>query len=153
MRAWGRTVVVSCATATALMAVDGCARSQPSAAADAIVLPAAGPYDHGPGSGAYDRRWSGPAWNGQRAPRGDGWWPPQFAPSWQRPRTTRPYWVGPRWQAPAQPYAWGNRNWQYPGQAYGGRAYGNGYGRPRPYANRQYQRPDGYADWQWAQRY
>ncbi len=168
MRTFGRAVVVSVAMASALMAVDGCARAEPVAAADAV--PAVGPDAYAPGYGyrdnfgGYGRGWSGDTWNRGRASDG-GWWPPRYAPRRQwRPRATRPYWAGPRRRSGNDAYAWGNRDWRTPERRYGngyGPGYGDGYGnnygpgfsQSPPYLGRQYRRPYGYADWQWAQRY
>ena len=155
MRTFGRAVVVSVAMASALMAVDGCARAEPLAATEATSV--AGPYAPGQGYAdefeRYGRGWPGHAWNAPRAWGGD-WWPPRYAPQQQwRPRATRPYWAGPRWRSGQRPFARNNRDRGYPDQRHGDR-YGQGYGQAPPYSNRrQYQRPYGYADWQWAQRY
>lgn len=160
MRAWGRAVVVSCATATVLMAVDGCARAEPAAAGDAAletVQTLGPPHGYGPvdpnGYGAYGRGWPGQTFRDPRAWGGD-WWPPRYGPQQQwQPRATRPYWSGPRWQPGTGRYARGNRDWDYRGGRYPDQRYDNRYRGSRPYTFRQYQRPYGHADWQWAQRY
>ncbi len=161
MRAWGRAVVVSCATATVLMAVDGCARAEPAAAFEAAIegVQAWGPpYGYGPvipdGYGVDGRRWPGQPWSGQQA-WGGGWWPPRYAPQHQwQPRATRPYWAGPRGRPPGTGRsARGNTDRGYPNRRYPDQRYGNSYRTVPPYPYRQYQRPYGYADWQWAQRF
>lgn len=104
----------------------------------------------------YGPQYYEPQYNGRQY---GGTSPPQAAV--RRPRSTRPYWWGPRWQPRGAPYAWNNnssRNRQgYRNPANGSR--GNGYGGqfgsggpwPNPYVPRQWWRlprpsPYGYAD-------
>ena len=82
MRAWGRAVVVSCATATVLMAVDGCARAEPAVATEAAVQAAIEDVQVLDPNGYVPKDLNGYAGNGP-------YWPGQ---PWG--------WYGPPWTGP-----------------------------------------------------